>query len=305
MSYVVMAVVLTLAGVLLVVRCASPAGRRSAADRYARGVDLDLGELRAVVEQRLARREQAGAGGGVVGVWVTVGCLAAVGLPSSWIAGLEAVGFMAGAAVAYAVVAWRESAGPLPDGPRIARATAPGHDDYVARHERWGAWVAAGVATATAGLVVVVDASGVLDLGNVPLGPAAATAVLPWVAVALDALVARRLLDRPQVATSTHELAWDDALRARTLRDLVGAVITVAIVMPVMLLSIIGEGLPGGWPENRAVGVVMGLTAAIVGGAAVMTLVSVVLDPRRHVRSRLWPPSAPQAQQGVASGGAR
>lgn len=303
MSYVVMAVMLTVAGAALAAHHATPGGRRSAADRYARAVDLDLGGLRAVVEQRLARREQWGALGGVVGVWVTVGALAAAGLPGSWIAGLAAVGFLAGGAVAYAVVGWRESAGPLPDGPRIARATAPGHDDYVARHELWGAWAASGVATLTAGWVVAVDATGTLDLGDVPFGLAAATAVLPWAALALDALVARRLLDRPQVATSTHELAWDDALRARTLRDLVGAVITLGVVMPVMLLSVVTEALPAGWPENRAIGVLMGLTAAILVGAGVMAVVSLVLDPRRHVRSRLWPEAAPQPQG--TPGGAR
>ncbi len=307
MSYVATAVVLTLAGGALAAYHSSPAGRRSAAERYARAVDLDLGALRAVVEQRLARRERAGALGAAAGAWVTVGLLATVALPSSWLAALAPIGFLAGAAVAYAAVAWRDSGGPLRDGPRIARATAPGHDDYVPRHERWGAWVAAGVATALAVGLVVVDAVGALDLGRVPLGLAAVTAALPWVLAALDVAVARRLLDRPQVATSTHELAWDDALRARTLRDLVGVVITVAVVLPVMLLSVVADGLPGGWPDNPAVGVVMGLTAAILGAAGVMALVSLVLDPRRHVRSRLWPVGRPASGQpaGATPGGVR
>ncbi len=307
MSFVGLVVVLTLAGGALALFHASPGGRRSTAERYARTVDLDLGELRGVVERRLARREVAGAVGGVLGAWVTVGGLVAAGLPGSWVAALAAIGFLAGAAVAYAGVAWRDSGGPLADGPRIARATAPEHGDYVARHERWGAWVAAGAATLVAVGLAAVDAAGVLDLGEVPLGLAAATAVLPWVAVGLDAAVARRLLDRPQVATSTHELAWDDALRARTLRDLVGVVITVAVVMPVMLASVVAEGLPGGWPENPAVGVVMGLIAAILGAAGVMTVVSLALQPGRHVRTRLWPASPPRPGLGqlAGAGGAR
>ena len=307
MPYMSMAAVLTVAGVVLAVYHSSPAGRRSAAERYARAVDLDLGVLRGVVERRLARRERAGALGAVVGAWATVATLAAAGLPTSWLAAFAPIGFLAGAAVAYAVVAWRDSGAPLPGGPRIARATAPGHDDYVARHERWGAWVAAGVATVLAVGLVVVDAAGLLELGRVPLGLAATTALLPWVAAGLDVAVARRLLDRPQVATSTHELAWDDALRARTLRDLVGVVITVSVVMPVMLLSVVAEGLPGGWPENPAVGVIVGLTLAILGAAGAMALVSLVLDPRRHVRSRLWATGAVPAGPtvGPASGGAR
>jgi len=108
--------------------------------RFARRVDLGMdGAVEATVTGHLARRERAGAVGGLV------------------------VGPAAAAVV----------------------ATAPTRGDYVARHERVGSWVTAGIAAAAGVGFLLADRAGALD-GAVPVGVAVAAIVVPPVAVVAD-----------------------------------------------------------------------------------------------------------------------
>ncbi|WNB86270.1 hypothetical protein [Cellulomonas sp. ATA003] len=193
-----------------------------------------------------------------------------------------------GQALGQGVAAWREVARPSGPGARIARASTPVHSDYVARHERWGAWVLAGAALAAAVVIAAAPGSG-FDVGPLPWALVVATAVVPGPVMAVYEVAAARLLDRPQVATTTLELAWDDALRASTLRDMLGAALAIGLALPVALLSVVSDGLVGGWPGNPAVGLVGGIVAVILGGGMLMVLVSAILEPHRHFRRRLWP----------------
>lgn len=269
-----------------------PGPRERAAHQLARKIDLALDDdVAPAVTGRLGRRLSVGGAGGALTTVVAVALLALGG--DAVFAGfgplVVVAAYFAGHAAGYGVVAWREAGRPVPPGPRLARASSPTHDDYVARLERWGAWGAAGLSTLVALAVLVVDRTGVLDLGPVPWGLVLATGVLPWVAVGLDEVLARRLLDRRQVAGSSLELAWDDALRAQTLRDMVTVVIMVGFYLPIALLSRLGELADGGWPENPVVGVTSGAVFMLLGVGCVVALVSVVQVPERHFRTRLWP----------------
>lgn len=125
-----------------------------------------------------------------------------------------AVAYFAGHALGHGLVAWRETSRATPaGGPRIARTSTPRHTDYVARHERWGGWGLAGAAIAIAVGLVVVDAAGV-DLDALPWVLLVATGVVPVLVMAGYEVAAARLLRRRQVAATTLDLAWDDALRA-------------------------------------------------------------------------------------------
>ncbi|WP_418605332.1 hypothetical protein [Georgenia sp. SUBG003] len=113
-------------------------------------------------------------------------------------------------------------------------------------------------------------------------------AVVPAAAVVLDEAVARRVLATPQRAETTLELAWDDALRARALRDMVTVPLTVGLLAPLVLLGAVGDGIVGGWPENPASGLVSGLMFLVLLVALAACVVSLAQRPERYFRQRLW-----------------
>lgn len=279
---------------VVLVRWARPAGRATAVRAYARRVDLRLDEtVEPVVAARLAQRERAGVVlGAVVGLvalaWIAMGTVVTTEDPYAVL--VVALAFFLGHAVGYGAVAWNESRRPAPTGaPRIARATTPTQDDYVPSIERRGARVAAVISVLVALGLVLVDATGALDLGSLPWGLVVAAVVAPPVTVALHEVFAARLLEQRQLATTTLELAWDDALRARTLRDMVTVAIITGCYGPFALLVVVGDGLEGGWPANPAVGVVTGLVVGLGGVMVLTALVDAAGNPHRHFRKRLWP----------------
>lgn len=280
-----------------------PRDRSVAADRLARSVDLALdGTVEDAVATRLVRRERAGALGSLllglpVGLWAARPD-ATSGAETGLL--LVVVSLLAGRAIGCAIVSWVESARRESAGPRVARASTPSHGDYVARHERWGSWVMAGVAVLLGLGLAALGRAGVVESAAIPGGLVALCVVAPPAAVLLDELAARWLLNRPQVARSQVELAWDDALRARTLRDMITVTLVVGAYAPLALLATVGAGLEGGWPANAAVGVVDGLVLLLLAGLAVMGVTSLVLRPQRHFRRVLWP-----LDDAVPVGGAR
>jgi hypothetical protein len=100
-------------------------------------------------------------------------------------------------------------------------------------------------------------------------------------------IVGRRLLDLPQYATSTLELAWDDALRARTLRDLVSVPLLVGTYLP--MVALLGAWLTPGGQAAFSVGWSSVMLAPLVVGVAVAQ----VRRPERHYRRRLWAGDGP------------
>ncbi len=267
-----------------------------AAHTFARKVDLALpATSEPAIARRLAVRERAGSSAALAGVvllatWVLL-------TRPGWtpLAPLAVAVIALGAhSLGQGAVAWWESSRAPRGGTRIARTTTPVHGDYVARHERWGGWVLAALAAVVAAVVALAPAGG-LDVGRAPWPLLVTTAVLPSLAMAGYELAAARLLERPQVATTTLDLAWDDALRAHTLRDMLGAVLVVGLGLPLVLLSRVGEQLEGGWPANPAVGLVSGAVAVLLGGSLLAGAVSLALRPHRHFRARLWP----RAERGV------
>lgn len=268
-------------------------GRRRLAHRVARKVDLALDEpVGPVVVRRLARREliasaSATLAGAVVLVAVTPleADYGAFQLDLLWLV----VAVMGGRALGASGAAVHETFGrPGRPAVRVARASTPVHGDYVAPVERVGAWGAAAFAVLMSVGLLLLDATGAVDLGAPPRSVFVLAGVVPVAGVVLDEAVARRVLTRPQRAGTTLELAWDDALRARALRDVVTVPLTLGTLAPLVLLGVVGEGLEGGWPENPAVGLVSGLVLLVLLLLLVACAASVVQRPERHFRQRLW-----------------
>ncbi|MBX9244372.1 hypothetical protein ICW40_06075 [Actinotalea ferrariae] len=303
--FVVAFIVLVAAGVLA--RRATPALRRSAAHAHARRIDLRLEPAdEDAVATRLARRTCAGVlAGAALGVLTAVvlgrSGVEDFGWSPTW---LSFLAFFLGTALGSAGVAWYESSRPLAAGPRVARATVPSHADYVPRVERWGARAMAVLSALVALGLVVLDGTGLVELGDLPGALVAVTIVGPALAVLADELAARWLIGRRQVAASPLALAWDDALRAGTLRDSVTVAICASAFAPFVLLGVVGDGLEGGWPANPGVGVITGAFLVLLLVLVGVGIASLAVQPEKHFRRRLWSVGTPGAAE-VAIGGAR
>ena len=284
------------ASIVTLVWYALPSGRKRSAHAFARRVDLALDPtVEAAVTARLVRTGRvgllSGVGAGIVTAWTLDATAGVLESPYAILAVLA--GFFAGNAVGSGALGWWEARRPVPaDAPRIARAETPTHADYVAGHERWGAWGAAAVSALLAAGLAMIDSTGFIELGDLPVGLMLGAVLVPAAAAGVEELVARRLIDRRQVAATPLELAWDDALRAHTLRDMITVPLVAGIWAPFLVLSVISDGLEGGWPANQGVGLVSGLVLILLLAAGGMGVVSIALRPARHFRSRLWP-SAP------------
>lgn len=268
-------------------------GRSAAAHRFARSVDLHLpSTLVPVIGRRLAVREVAGVGAGLLLGWIGIAVLAGTAGTGTRNVLLVVVvlNYLLGHAAGYGAIAWREATRPVAaDGPRVARATVAVQADYVAPLERIGArWIAAASALVAVG-VVLADRSGWLVLQPLPGAWVGVAVVLPAALVLAYELVAARLLREPQPARSTLELAWDDAMRARTLRDMLTVPMLVGAYAPVALLAVIGDRIDGSWPRSLAFEVVHGAIFLIVLGLGALALASLAVRPHRHFRARLWP----------------
>ena len=281
-------VVLVVLGLVNILRLAPRRRRVAAAHNFARKVDLDLPPAMVdTVGRRLALREYVGGATGLL-----AGVVAILLLRGDEIAIWLVVAFLTyflGHAVGHGIVAWYEATRPVPPGARLARATTPTHADYVAGHERVGAWVLAAVSALIAVGLVAADRTGVLELRPLPWALVVVAVVVPPLAIAADELAAARLLRRRQAAATLVELAWDDAMRARTLRDMATVPMAASAYAPLLLLTGIANQLEGGWPANAAIGVANGLLLLLLVGLLGMAVLSAALGPQRHFRRRLWP----------------
>jgi hypothetical protein len=287
---VVLAVLVTACALVLIGRSYVRRWVREGVRRTALQVELPLDDATEplVVARFASRGRWAGTGGLLGGLLPLV--LLLPGDDGAMLLGSAAgdlrgyavlLGFVAGTAAGLGALAWRETTRPVRDtGPRVARTSVPVVEDYVAPHERRGAWVLAGVSVAVS-LVAATGPGPGLPGALVALGT-----VVPVAAVIGAELLLRRLVRGRQAASSTLALAWDDVVRARTARDVVSVPLTASAYLLLVIASRAAE--LGSVPD--------GLLPVLLVAFAVTTGASVLLDPRGHVRRRLWPePPGPAA----------
>ena len=136
------------------------------------------------------------------------------------------LGTVVAAGVAIGVAWARSRSAP---GPRVARVRPPTLEDYVdVRHLRAGRALAL-LPVVTLPIAVVVPS---ISVGAAVMAAAASTGLL----VASE-VGGRRLVDAPQPASGDLELAWEDLLRARVLRDVVSAPAAVAPLVALLVVE--------------------------------------------------------------------
>jgi hypothetical protein len=159
-------------------------------------------------------------------------------------------------------------------GPRLARAVVPLLTDYVRPLEVWSARLIALVTTPAAAIWCLVAETGT-QLGRYVIPSMVAGAVIVATLLALTEVTARRVLDLGQPAANPFELAWDDALRSRQLREVYLLVSGAGVLLTAFCL---GPAVP----ERLT----MVPFFATLGLLAVLGLLG---KPASHYRRRLWP----------------
>lgn len=299
---------LIIAPIVLIVLTFIPGVRAASARQTARSVGLALPVgKQEVLERRFASRTRASSTGGAIGTALVMAGLVSGAIPAAaepvlggagelW---LVVGGFFVGMAFASAIRALSERT-PAVTGERYARPGAVDVRDYVAPIDLIGARlaVAAGVLVLALASTFVFAILG--PTSNNPLFSVGALVVLLGVvSLVVFEISARRILDRAQPAASPEDLAWDDAIRALTVREIVGAPLSLGVwgglAVGLTMPSLSSHDV-GWWGKL----IVLILVVIIAFGILIAAVVSIATKPQQHYLRRLWPDVATRgAQQAV------
>ena len=296
---------LIIAALVLVVLTFVPAYRAASVRLMARTVGLALpaGPLDSL-EANFAGRSRASATGALIGAVLVVAALVTGVIPTQdppslggaaeiWLlVGGWYVGMGVGAAVRALSVRT-----PVPVGERFARPGAVDLRDYLAPIDLIGGRLAvtAGIIVLTLATVVAVNGQGVSPV-SVIFSVGGIVVLLSIASLIVFEIAARRILDRAQPAASPEALAWDDAIRAMTVREIVTAPLSLGVWGSLAIGILLSDGFSEGnaWPVGLIVVSVLVLIIAL--GILVAAVYSIASKPQQHYLRRLWPDVAAQAE---------
>lgn len=266
--------------------------RERSIERLGRNVGLAVPDsLKAQLAARNATRTRSASVGALIGTAVMVLVMLSGIVPTS--PGPEATGDLwmlfggglAGLAIGAAVAALRTKP-VVPEGERFARSGAVELEDYLAPIDLLGARVSSALS-----VIVTVIAGVLLATGAIVMTPALIVAglvvALGLAGLVMFEIVGRRILDRALPVGSPAELAWNDALRARSMRDVVSVPLSLGIWGSLAVLLAIAYSEPF---------TIVASVAAIVVFVVLLAAAffSIVTRPQQHFLRRLWPDVAAQ-----------
>lgn len=181
--------------------------------------------------------------------------------------------------------------------PVIARMRSVQFSDYLTRGERFGLWAVPVV------LIVGVVVGGVilLQLPNTQQAGAILTgsivAVLALITWTGSLYALQKVLDAPARSETELELAWDDAERADSLRQVANMTIVVAGTSLLFWLMFIGDALTrdGFYRNYESLTMILGVVSLLVYGALFVVLIAGPLKAwasgarRGYEQRQLWP----------------
>ncbi len=278
---------------------ARPRGLAASVERLARRVNLALDDdVRGEVMTFQRRRVLASGVGAIAGLAVAL-ALAPADSPARGAAlvlcifGGGAVG-VAAAALGHARRATGAAREATAGRAVTGRLLPVAIDDLVPAGERIGMRIALAVGGALSlgaiGAVAALEGLEAID-PRVLAGAAVFLGIGVVSAAAWEAVAGRIASSRP-IAGGAQALAWSDALRSQTLRDMVVLPLTAALYAPLTLLTEIVLAAPA--PLDSALGAALGLLAlaAFIAAIVVAVLQSSPGSPRnpaQHYQRRLWP----------------
>ncbi|MHC2997964.1 hypothetical protein [Microbacterium sp. HJ5] len=213
--------IVVLAFVVTAVATATTSSASARADRFSQGVRLPYGSPRIRESVVWRMRASARASGWTLVVAALLGStlLLTPLATTPYFPFLALWPVLVAAGVVGAVVNLRERLfHPAPDAIRIARSRAMRSADYLDPFRRGLTWLLAGAAAASLAALAFAAASRPLD-GTLTVAAVCAGFLAALLCGTLPALE-RLVLNRPQPATHTLELAWDDAFRTAAISAL-------------------------------------------------------------------------------------
>jgi hypothetical protein len=259
--------------------------------RFGTGIGLPLvnDEVAAAVRRHLRIRTSANGTGALLGL-VVAGALLFVA-PSlgsrsfTWLVVVPAV--LTGMSAAEVLSALRESRfRHRADSTRIARSTATTLKDYVSPWRLRLAPAFQILAGVLCAIGLGLGAAGRIDATTFLRGAAIPFFALSLVVTLASMVAQRRILLRPQPVADTLELAWDDAIRAETLRGLRLAQTLVAWLAAAAAVFGMLQALDALAGTTWSTGI--GPQAFVWGWLAITSLFSYG-GARTRFRVRLWP----------------
>ncbi|MGV8880833.1 MAG: hypothetical protein ACOH19_01655 [Rhodoglobus sp.] len=266
--------------------------RERSIERLGRSVGLAVPEsLKTQLAARNATRARSASVGVLIGTAVIILAILLGIVPTSpapestgdlW---MLVGGSIAGLAIGAAVAALRTKP-VVPEGERFARSGAVTLEDYLAPVDLVGARVAAVLS-----VIVSVIAGVLLATGAIVMTPALIVAglvvALGLAGLVMFEIVGRRILDHALPVGSPAELAWNDALRARSMRDVVTVPLCLGMWGSLAVLLAIAYTEPF---------TIVASVAAVVVFASLLAaaFVSIASRPQQHFLRRLWPDVAAQ-----------
>lgn len=247
MNVVLMAVMIAIIAITVPV-VGSTSSAQARADRFSQRSRLPYGtpETRESVVQHVRSASRAGAITALIGM-LAASCLLLTPLAASpvflFVAAFPVL--IVTGAVSAAVSVRERLFHPAPTAPRIARARALGVADYLDPFRRLLPWMLGAGAAASLAAVFI---SGANRRGGVDGALAVSLLIISIVALATFVAVPvleRMVLDQPQPATDTLELAWDDAFRATTIGQLRLALAFAAWIVLALSAGLLWPGSDG------------------------------------------------------------
>lgn len=277
----VVGIYLAIATTLLIAN-ARPHAQESAVLRFQTSVGVPLPQwLGEQLRQRMLANRRSQLVGGMVGLLVSAYIVRA-DLGALEVA-IVVAGTFAGGALGVSVTTLLSTQGAATDQVRYARSQAVELSDYVPGVERWLArgpaalavlyFTAWGIGSWT-GLISPADVR--VLLGGVVL------TLLAVASVVIFEVAGRRIVATGNRVSSPEELVWEDAIRSRTVRDIVGAPVLVG-------LYAILYSLPSLFSDGAQSWFTTWTGPAIAGGILLALLFTATLRPERHFLRRLWP----------------
>ncbi|WP_449372745.1 hypothetical protein [Arthrobacter psychrolactophilus] len=282
-------------------------GQKKHVFRFWQQVGLPMGteEIHDSLRVRLQRSVNAAFVGGVLGALVAaaqlwVGQEPLLSFTFMWQAAIPAI--LIGATLCDVVVTVRDTLfGQRAGLPRMARAQAVTLGDYISRWRLYAAAVLVLLAVLLGAAAVIIALVKDDDLGPVLEGMSLPLLLTAVIICGVCAMAANKLLQQPQPVSDKLELAWDDAVRADTIRKLA----QLATLTSWFALSAVGIGILGEFDRGQDIqmSVVIGQCIAMVGYSVIFMLFSYG-NAHSFFRRRLWPEFTPYglaSEQGTLS----
>lgn len=268
----------------------SRVSRERSVTRFGTTVGLQVPDsLKHQLASRNANRTRAASVGALAGTAVVIAAILAGIVPTSDDSAGDLWMLLGGTVTGLAIgatIAALSTKPVIPEGERYARSGAVGLDDYLAPVDLVGARIASAVSAA-----ILVLAGVLLTTAVIPLAPAlivgAIVIAIGLAGLVMFEIVARRILDRALPVGSPAELAWNDALRARSMRDSASVPLCLGVWGSLAVLLAIGA--------TSSLTVVAGIAAVVVFIAILAAAaISIATRPQQHFLRRLWPDVAAQ-----------